>query len=702
MRNIYVLLIVLVLMTRCSNETFNKDSEYRETGMPVAVSLVLLNDEGETSSTEETEKEQEYNKLSVQSLSPAMQTKAINPIVMLDNFWVLQFNGTDINAPLVAVPRYYTSFSNEIGLMSGKNQRIIIVGNTYNPNLFTRNTPISSYQSFLNSYAQTTSVISQIGSNQKDPVSGNLLSDISSGSTLKIRLSRSFAKVSFKVKSFVQGKTTIQLRSVPIRSYYWSQRSGKFPILSANNTEADLYDYAPVNDIQLNSSQYTEFSFFMPVNQRGNVPGTTPKERVTKAPKGATYLQITNTLDNGDKYIYKIHLGSNFTDDYNIKPNFSYSYSLSLYNSNFSGDSRVDFEEMPQISNCFMVNPSNGAVTISLANVNLFWGKGGDGAIATSMQNRGASSPVPIPADLNYVVTQNLITDASYTAEKIWSDTDNPNVRFTNLTDKSFTVENLTKEGNYVIGVTKKAGGKSYLWSWHIWVTTYDPGKQNVPLSGSVIAMDRNLGASGNTYSGNTGLLFQWGRKDPFTGASRLAEGNKTPAPVFGKLTVSPVQNQGTLISCTQNPSVFYTCDYTRSDAICSGYLSQSNGLNRWQLISPDMKVNMINKNKTLYDPCPKGWRVATKEAWDDMSVYNFIWHVDSRIFYYANGINYYPANGYRDLKGNIEGVATDGYYWSSSSNEQYGNVMFFDNSRVEPSTNAYKSYGAPVRCIKE
>lgn len=701
MRNLYVLLIALILMSGCSNETTFDKNKSRQTGVPVTVSLILLNEEGQSSSTEETEKDQTQNKLSVKSLCPDIQTKAISPAVMLDNFWILQFNGSDINAPLAATPRYFTSFSNETGLISGKGQRVIIVGNTYNPNLFTKDKPISTYQSFLNSSAQTASVIAQIGSNLKDPVSGNLVTDISDGNTIKVRLSRSFAKVSFKVKSFVQGKTTIQLRSVPVRSYYWSQRSGTFPVFSAGNIDADLYDYAPINTIQLNSNQYTEFSFFMPVNQRGNVPGTTSKQRVTNAPKGATYLQITNTLDNGDKYIYKIHTGSNFTDDYNIKPNFSYSYSLSLYNSNFSEDSRVEFEEMPQISNCFMVNPSEGAVTISLASVNLFWGKGGDGAIATSIQNRGASSPVPIPSDLDYVVTQNLITDTNYSVEKIWSDTNNPNIRVTNLTVKSFTIENLTKEGNYVIGVTKKAGSKSYLWSWHIWVTTYNPDKQSIPINGTIIGMDRNLGATTNTYSGLTGLLYQWGRKDPFPGAAQLMA-NALPATVYGtQMTVSPV-DKGTLITCAQNPSVFYASSFSSSDAISSGYLSKSYGLNRWQILSATNKVNMINKSKTLYDPCPKGWRVPTLQAWENFTDRNFSWYYDSRLLYYSSGINYFPATGFRDPSGKLVGVATDGYYWTSSANDLYGNVMFFTSNRLESNTHGYKAAGMPVRCIKE
>lgn len=696
MRNICLLLIAFLLMVQCNNETPDQAGAIRETGVSVSVPLLLITSDGEISPVEETDIDNDNNKLRLESIVSSPDTKSADMSGFVDNFWVLQFNGSDVNAPLASTPRYYTSFSDNISLRSGYNQRIIIVGNTYDPTLFS-NISIRDYQTFLNSYAQSKTVIDGLSAGKKFPLCGNLLTDIRNGETLKITLRRTVAKVSFRVKSFVQGKTTIQLRSVPLKSYYWAQRDGIFPALTNGN---DVYDYDIISNIQLNSSQDSEFSFIMPVNQRGEVAGTTPRQRATNAPAGATYLQITNTLDNGDRFIYKIHLGSNFTSDYNIKPNFSYSYSLSLYNSNFSQDSRVDFEELPQLSNCFMVNPSEGAVTISLESVNLFWGKGGDGAIATSIQKRGASSPIPIPSDLTYEVTQNLITNSNYSIVQIWSDVDQK-VSITNKSGKSFTVANLTKEGNYIIGVTKNVNSKSYLWSWHIWVTTYDPGKNNIPVQGSIIAMDRNLGASTNDYSGLTGLLYQWGRKDPFPGAAKLAPGEPS-AKVYGtQMTTSPA-DKGTLIACTQNPSVFYTSGYNSSDAISSGYLSKSYGLNRWQNLSPANKVNMINKNKTLYDPCPKGWRVATLQTWENMTDSHFSWYYDSRIFYYPEGTNYFPATGFRDPAGKLVAVATDGYYWTSSANELYGNVMFFTSSRLETNTHGYKASGMPVRCIKE
>lgn len=57
------------------------------------------------------------------------------------------------------------------------------------------------------------------------------------------------------------------------------------------------------------------------------------------------------------------------------------------------------------------------------------------------------------------------------------------------------------------------------LWSWHIWVT-------NRPITTSggndLQWMDRNLGALSNEIGdvANRGMLYQWGRKEPFLPSS--------------------------------------------------------------------------------------------------------------------------------------------------------------------------------------
>ncbi len=64
--------------------------------------------------------------------------------------------------------------------------------------------------------------------------------------------------------------------------------------------------------------------------------------------------------------------------------------------------------------------------------------------------------------------------------------------------------------------------GDRIVWSWHVWVTGYDPEAdifEWTDANGITYKyMDRNLGAlSAEKYSKDAlGLMYQWGRKDPF------------------------------------------------------------------------------------------------------------------------------------------------------------------------------------------
>lgn len=71
-------------------------------------------------------------------------------------------------------------------------------------------------------------------------------------------------------------------------------------------------------------------------------------------------------------------------------------------------------------------------------------------------------------------------------------------------------------QGNALIAV-RDADGR-ILWSWHIWVTDYDPSSQAPKLNG-LSWMTRNLGALSDDYdeTGSAkGFVYQWGHKDPF------------------------------------------------------------------------------------------------------------------------------------------------------------------------------------------
>lgn len=150
------------------------------------------------------------------------------------------------------------------------------------------------------------------------------------------------------------------------------------------------------------------------------------------------------------------------------------------------------------------------------------------------------------------------------------------------------------KKGNAVIAA-KNADG-TILWSWHIWCTD-KPVDQVYPHNAGTM-MDRNLGATSTTPGDPRalGLLYQWGRKDPFLSSSSVS------APIEALSTLdwpSPVtvnSSVGTIQYTIQHPTTFILRTLSNLDWMYS-YSSYA-ARTRWL------------KEKTIYDPCPQGYHM--------------------------------------------------------------------------------------------
>jgi hypothetical protein len=90
-----------------------------------------------------------------------------------------------------------------------------------------------------------------------------------------------------------------------------------------------------------------------------------------------------------------------------------------------------------------------------------------------------------------------------------------------------FKTPALFVKGNAVIAAKNING--IILWSWHIWLTDNPKSQEysNVYKDAGYM-MDRNLGATTAVpgATGSLGLLYQWGRKDPFLGSSSINSSN--------------------------------------------------------------------------------------------------------------------------------------------------------------------------------
>lgn len=152
-----------------------------------------------------------------------------------------------------------------------------------------------------------------------------------------------------------------------------------------------------------------------------------------------------------------------------------------------------------------------------------------------------------------------------------------------------FATPEELKDGNALIAIKDAVG--TVLWSWHIWVCKdFDPEKTaSLYANNAGVMMDRNLGALSATPGDNLsiGLLYQWGRKDPFMGSSSLTNTALAAAtPAFP----TPNATTTTIEYTIEHPSEFIA--FQSFD-----WLNSTND-NRWK------------EEKTIYDPCPPGWKV--------------------------------------------------------------------------------------------
>lgn len=145
--------------------------------------------------------------------------------------------------------------------------------------------------------------------------------------------------------------------------------------------------------------------------------------------------------------------------------------------------------------------------------------------------------------------------------------------------------------GNALIAAKDNEG--NILWSWHIWMTAFP--EDQVYYNNAGIMMDRNLGAT-STAKGSVqalGLLYQWGRKDPFLSSASVSE--YVPVASTGTWNVEPKSSTPATIGyANAHPTTFLGVEnYT-------AFVDDREVLNFWQ------------RTKTIYDPCPPGYRVPS------------------------------------------------------------------------------------------
>lgn len=259
-------------------------------------------------------------------------------------------------------------------------------------------------------------------------------------------------------------------------------------------------------------------------------------------------------------------------------------------------------------------------------------------------------------------------------------------------------------EGNAVVAAKDASG--TILWSWHIWVT--DQPREQVYYNNAGTMMDRNLGATSATPGDvcALGLLYQWGRKDPFLGSSSISSSTLAKSTITWPSAVASSSATGTVDYAILNPTTFVTASY--SSEYDWHYASRDNTL--W---------TTSDKTKSIYDPCPAGWCLPEGA---DYGIWSQACESSSFTRYsydeISEGINFggkfgsapiiwYPAAGSRSFErgGELGGAGYNAFYWSVTPNDSKACELFFNANSgggFNPCEYNWRALGQSVRCFKE
>ena len=272
-------------------------------------------------------------------------------------------------------------------------------------------------------------------------------------------------------------------------------------------------------------------------------------------------------------------------------------------------------------------------------------------------------------------------------------------VKNVDYSDGYITFTATAKEGNAVIAA--KDASNKILWLWHIWLTDKPAEHEYANSAGTV--MDRNLGATCATPAdvGALGLLYQWGRKDPFLGSSAISGFDVAKSTIIWPERVESSAETGTIAYAVTHPTTFISNadKYSNRDWYYTEDKTTDN--TRW---------TESENAKSVYDPCPAGWRVpdgGTDGIWNTAGFDDPTFDETNKGKTFSNnGIEiWYPAAGYLAYDNVLSSAGTSLYCWTATPwpNSASAINLYFKSGSQNLATNyAWRVIGCSVRCCKE
>lgn len=655
------------------------------------------------------------------------ETRGPSSEYQIQDLWIFQFDGEGEDAVMVSTPKYFKTTTITIPFVSKgtKQQRIVVVANMNDDNYAWGFVPdVATYGDLLDRARDITKE-SDLYPGGPLMLYGTVMSRTDgTPSTIPVTLKHNAVKFELNLTCTTSQLTITSVQLCNMPSKQWLVGEGRnasevFPDVRV----ADRLDYAAYTasaDLPGSGGIYKTYLWYTPANMQGSAPhNTNPKAKNAYAPVGATYVKVT-AVDNynaGATVEYIFYPGSDMVSDFNMRPNYHYKLYVRITGiDDYEVDTRIEyktriFDRNGKPANSYILNiPGTLTNTYRIypTQVDRFWGA------------------------YEGVHEYKLNHDTDWTVDVLWMDlyglvslTDASKVRITKSTGRGvnnyfeITVPHTASPGNFVVYLYRTDDPeKKVLWSWHMWVTNYNPDISRLAATdtqfvypvenGNVerykgaiweegiyrnsFMMDRYLGRN-ETYLNNSinsslrgVLVYQYGRKDPMTNnitrydLSGAAVGNRSETGGRG----SGVRIRDYVL----NPLTQYAqqLDFMIPD----NTVRERVWLDKFtKMPVPEMRTN---EEKSIYDPCPYGWKVPNAGTWEDFRPYitthnearglQYYRHdPDSNFWNYA--VRYWPmidVNGEYPVWGTIKYLVT-GYRDNDNTWWTYNYVRLWYNS---------------------
>ena len=676
---------------------------------------------------------------------------------LLTGLWLLQF---DNSTKKLMVKTFFSASQVqknkvEVTLASSSSSTVYFVGNvfagTFN-RLVVNTSTLADFEAMTLNYGSELAVTN--GESNLPMVaswSGNI-DDLPDKITLK-RLAAKLiftCKVDLEVASHSFALKTIRLCNVPTFSSY------KAPAVPTGTSSSSFYpageadnfmDYDPIDvsvqgsDVEAMRTTGITQVWYLPENLRGVKNGLNDSQKgEVNAPEFSTFIELTGIYTQGSESFevsYRIYPGTTSNNNFNVIRNYKYTL-VSIIRGAKEKDLRVvQPEDLSKngSANCYIVLKAGTRYRFNKR-------IGGNGE-AINWNSNGQS----------YSQDMFITPQGGVTPSVIWETGERGSVIEPNSLSIIgdyfyFTTAgkrgSVIKEGNALIGVLFNSNSSFVGWSWHIWSTSYNPDKnfdiyrtRSLSASGNLVSttarnykvMKYNLGADVTAKQGEVGLyglLYQWGRKDPFMGPNTV---NSTGTDfvhtynaknfewqiVDNAFAHNSNKNLKNILYSILHPTHFITQSSVGDWLYASRYVEQIDAL--WG--NPNTSAtypNAENGSKSMFDPCPPGWRVAPQDLWTNFSsnglgdgTPNTSGEFDYGWSFYCQGTSgetaFYPAAGMRSrANGELTGqTGVNGWYWSSATysggRQQAGNMHI---NKISPLSSSYRANAFSVRCIHE